>query len=135
MTDHVLTRDATCRGIGCRIPATICDLDHEVPWPAGPTAITNLHALHQRHHDAKTHTDTTVVTEPDGTTVWTLPTGRTYRVPPHQLLQHPDLDPEPLRAALRRLLEAERQARHDRDGPRPDTPPTAGSSEDDFPPF
>jgi hypothetical protein len=95
MVDHVVTRDGTCRGIGCRIPATACDLDHEVPWPAEPTAITNLHALHQRHHDVKTHTDTTVVTQPDGTTVWTLPSGRTYRVPPHQLLQHPDLDPEP----------------------------------------
>jgi hypothetical protein len=66
MVDHVITRDATCRGLGCRIPATLCDLDHEVPWP-------------------------------DGTTVWTLPSGRVYRVPPHQLLQHPDLDPEPLR--------------------------------------
>ena len=95
MVDHVITRDATCRGIGCRMPANRCDLDHEVPWPAGPTAITNLHPLHQRHHDAKTHTDTTVTTEPDGTTVWSLPSGRVYRVPPHQLLQHPDLDPEP----------------------------------------
>ncbi len=137
MVDHVVTRDGTCRGIGCRISAARCDLDHEVPWPAGPTAVSNLQALHQRHHDVKTHTDTTVETEPDGTTVWTLPSGRVYRVPPHQLLQHPDLDPEPLRAALRRLLDTERQARQrrqqaDRDGgniggrdgpPKDDTPP------------
>jgi hypothetical protein len=137
MVDHVITRDGTCRGLGCRIPANACDLDHEVPWPAGPTAITNLHSLHQRHHDLKTHTDTTVVTEPDGTTVWTLPSGRTYRLPPHRLLQHPDLDPEPLRAALHRLLQQERHARErrERDGPHPDTPPTAGSPEDDIPPF
>jgi hypothetical protein len=144
MVDHVITRDGTCRGLGCRIAATVCDLDHEVPWPAGPTAITNLHALHQRHHDVKTHTDTTVVTEPDGTTVWTLPSGRVYRVPPHRLLQHPDLDPEPLRAALRRLLDAERQARERRDHPEPDgghlggrdSPPQDGTPpEDDIPPF
>jgi hypothetical protein len=132
MVDHVVTRDGTCRGIGCRIPARLCDLDHERPWPAGPTAVTNLHALHQRHHDVKTHTDTTVVTEPDGTTLWTLPSGRSYRVPPHQLLQHPDLDPEPLRTALRALLKRDRRAR---EGPSPVGQPTTGPPEDDIPPF
>ena len=142
MVDHVITRDGVCRGIGCRIPAAVCDLDHEVPWPAGPTAIVNLQALHQRHHDVKTHTDTTVVTEPDGTTVWTLPSGRVYRVPPHQLLQHPDLDPEPLRAALRRLLDAERQARQRREHPEQPTTGRDGRRrtatahpEHDTPPF
>jgi hypothetical protein len=137
MVDHVISRDGTCRGIGCRIPAAACDLDHQLPWPAGPTTISNLHALHQRHHDAKTHTDTTVLTEPDGTTVWTLPTGRTYRVPPHRPLAHPDLDPEPLRAALRRLLDAERRTRQRRGPERhhgnpggPDGPP-----QNDIPPF
>ena len=138
MVDHVLTRDATCRGIGCRMPANRCDLDHEVPWPAGPTAITNLHPLHQRHHDVKTHTATTVVTEPDGTTVWTLPSGRVYRVPPHQLIDHPDLDPEPLRAALRRLLEQERDARERPEHPERDGGNLGGRDgppDDDIPPF
>ncbi len=138
MVDHVVTRDGTCRGIGCRISAARCDLDHEVPWPAGPTAVSNLQALHQRHHDVKTHTDTTVETEPDGTTIWTLPSGRVYRVPPHQLLQHPDLDPEPLRAALRRLLDTERQARQRRQHPEPDRGHLGGRDgppEHDTPPF
>jgi hypothetical protein len=138
MVDHVVTRDGTCRGLGCRIAATRCDLYHEVPWPAGPTAITNLQALHQHHHDVKTHTDTTVVTEPDGTTIWPLPSGRTYRVPPHQLLQHPDLDPEPLRAALRRLRHAQRQARERPDHPDPDRGHLGsrdGPPEHDTPPF
>jgi hypothetical protein len=153
MVDHVTARDGTCRGIGCRISASLCDLDHEIPWPAGPTAVSNLQALHQRHHDLKTHTDTTVTTDPDGTTVWTLPSGRVYRVPPHQPLQHPDLDPAPLRAALRALLDTERQARQrrqnqdraDRDGghlggrdgppPHDTTPQNEGPPEDDAPPF
>src|SRR4051794_1257953 len=30
MVDHVTTRDGLCRGIGCRIAAAACDLDHEV---------------------------------------------------------------------------------------------------------
>jgi hypothetical protein len=144
MVEHVTARDGTCRGLGCRIPARLCDLDHQVPWPAGPTAVSNLHALHQRHHDLKTHTDTTVITEPDGSTVWTLPSGRTYRVPPHQPLQHPDLDPEPLRAALRQLREAERQARERREHPERDGANLGGRDgpphrhlppEDDLPPF
>ena len=144
MVDHVVTRDGTCRGIGCRIAAAACDLDHEVPWPAGPTAISNLQALHQRHHDVKTHTDTTVVTEPDGTTVWTLPSGRVYRVPPHQPAPTPRPRPRTApgrttptprrRTTSPRTTPAprtrQRQPRRPRRPTRRDSPP-----QDDTPPF
>jgi hypothetical protein len=50
---HVRLRDGTCRFPGCAVPAAECDLDHLVPFPEGPTAATNLHALCRRHHGLK----------------------------------------------------------------------------------
>ena len=34
---HLITRDRTCRVAGCTTPAQICDIDHRIPWPDGPT--------------------------------------------------------------------------------------------------
>lgn len=52
----VRAREPHCRFPGCRQPATRCDLDHAVPWPAGPTDASNLGPLCRRHHNLKTHT-------------------------------------------------------------------------------
>jgi len=41
MADFVVARDQTCRGLGCRMPAARCDLDHRVPHPHGPTSPTS----------------------------------------------------------------------------------------------
>ena len=111
MVEHVIARDGTCRGIGCRVPARHSDLDHIRPWPAGPTETANLHPAHRLHHRIKTLTDTTVHVDPDGTTVWTLPSGRSYRVPPHQVIDHPNLDPPALRHGMDDLRDATRQMR------------------------
>ena len=118
MVDHVVARDGTCRGIGCRLPAARCDLDHETPYPRGATAVHNLNAECRHDHRFKTLTEASTHTEPDGTTVWTLPSGRQYRVPPRPVLDHPDLDPPDLRRIARDL----RQGARDR-------------SEGDEPPF
>ncbi len=69
---------------------------------------------HRLHHRIKTLTDTTVHVDPDGTTVWALPSGRSYRVPPHQVIDHPNLDPPALRHAMGDLRDAIRQIRQDR---------------------
>ena len=111
MVEHVIARDGSCRGIGCRVAAERSDLDHIRPWPAGPTAVRNLHPAHRLHHRIKTLTDTTVRTDPDGGTVWTLPSGRSYRVPPHQVIDHPNLDPPALAHAMDDLRDAIRQVR------------------------
>ena len=60
-------------------------------------------------HGEDARPSTTVRTEPDGTTVWTLPSGRTYRVPPPQVIDHPALDPPVLRDAMRDWREAIRR--------------------------
>ena len=64
MRDLVITRDRTCRGIGCRVPADRCDLDHRVPYPDGPTSPANFDPACRSWHRIKTFTDTTV--EADG---------------------------------------------------------------------
>ena len=65
MRDHVLARDPVCIGLGCRLPANRCDLDHRVPHPRGPTAAGNLEPWCRSGHEIKTFTDTTVTTDPD----------------------------------------------------------------------
>ncbi|WP_138759661.1 HNH endonuclease signature motif containing protein [Modestobacter altitudinis] len=46
----VRLRDRRCRFPGCRARPVSCDLDHEVPWPWGPTSHDNLCCLCRHHH-------------------------------------------------------------------------------------
>ena len=42
----MIARDKTCRGLGCRVPAARCDLDHRVPYErGGPTSPGKAAAL------------------------------------------------------------------------------------------
>ncbi|WP_448642401.1 DUF222 domain-containing protein [Geodermatophilus sp. URMC 63] len=76
---HVRARDRRCRFPGCRnrVPRG-GELDHTVPWPAGPTSAANLTGYCTRHHRGKhqapgwTHHQA-----PDGTLTVTTPTGLT----------------------------------------------------------
>jgi hypothetical protein len=83
---EVRTRDVTCRFPGCRRSAlevgSGTDLDHTVPWPAGPTAATNLAALCRRHHRLKHSPGWTVVRDVDGAMTWTGPSGRSFTSEP-----------------------------------------------------
>ena len=58
MAEQVNARDGTCRAPGCEVPAEHCDHDHSHEWEpedaGGPTAETNLAALHRGHHNLKT---------------------------------------------------------------------------------
>jgi hypothetical protein len=72
-------RDRGCDGVGCSMPASRCEHDHKKPWPEGPTSFDNLINRSPRCHHAK-HNGWTVITEPDGTSHWTSPSGRTYTV-------------------------------------------------------
>jgi hypothetical protein len=84
LADHVLARDQTCRGLGCRIAAERCDIDHAIRYPDGPTADHNLSCLcrwcHIRKHQAGWHLEL----HPNGDITWTSPTGHKYvdAVPP-----------------------------------------------------
>lgn len=78
MVEHVRAVDGRCRGPGCEVVAARCDLDHETPWPAGPTSVDNLHSKHRLHHNLKTDGIWTSAPVADGRLEWTTLTGRTY---------------------------------------------------------
>ena len=72
-------------GCGRRAHAVVkCDLDHDLPWPAGPTCACNLGPLCRRHHRIK-QLGWTKQRQPDGSIRWTGPTGRHWTSTP----QHP----------------------------------------------
>ncbi len=88
----VRCRDVTCRFPGCDRPAPICDVDHTIafnhadPGAGGQTVPWNLACYCREHHRLKTFhggvggwRDQQL---PDGTIVWTSPTGRIYRTTP-----------------------------------------------------
>lgn len=87
-------RDLNCRFPGCDTPAEACDIDHAVAYPAGPTHPSNLRCLCRKHHLLRTFwvgdggwRDRQL---PDGTIIWTAPSGRTYTTHPGARMYFPD---------------------------------------------
>ena len=75
-------------------PAVSCDLDHVVPYPIGSTHPGNLGARCRKHHLLKTFYSGPggwhCRQQPDGTAIWTAPTGHVYRVVPGSRILFPD---------------------------------------------
>lgn len=72
-------RDRRCRWPGCTVPAVRAEVDHTHDYAlGGPTDVTNLAHLCQRHHTQKQFTRWRVRQLPGGVLEWTSPTGRTY---------------------------------------------------------
>jgi hypothetical protein len=88
-------RDMTCRFPGCDRPAEFTDIDHTVPYPMGPTHPSNLKCLCRKHHLLKTFwagvNGWRDEQRPDGTVIWTAPTGQTYVTRPGSRLLFPAL--------------------------------------------
>jgi hypothetical protein len=91
LDEFVRCRDLTCRFPNCDKAAEFCDVDHTVPFPAGPTHPSNLKVLCRKHHLLKTFWDWHDQQLPDGTVTWTSPTGRTYTTRPGSRLLIPAL--------------------------------------------
>ena len=93
LDEFIRLRDLTCRFPNCDEPAEFCDIDHATPWPFGPTHPSNLRAECRKHHLLKTFWTGpggwSDVQYPDGTIVWTAPTGRTYTTRPGSRLLFP----------------------------------------------
>ncbi|MFC3774088.1 DUF222 domain-containing protein [Mycolicibacterium holsaticum] len=110
----VRLRDMTCRFPGCDRPAQYCDIDHTVPYPVGLTHASNLACLCRFHHLLKTFCGWQDQQHPDGTIIWTAPSGHTYKTHPTSKLYFPDwntttadlpppANPPPPRSAQRAL--------------------------------
>jgi hypothetical protein len=91
LAEFVRCRDLTCRFPGCDRPAQACDIDHTVPYPAGPTHPSDLKCLCRFHHLLKTFHGWTDHQYPDGTVVWVAPTGHTYITKPEGAHWYPQL--------------------------------------------
>ena len=116
LANLVRATEPRCVFPGCRQPAHRCDVDHRIPYPAGPTCACNLQALCRTHHRLKTAgallvriLDHRVVPGvAPGTLEWTLPSGLTLRQPPHVASPAPlDTDHPDVLAAGAHLDEAE----------------------------
>ncbi|SDX92203.1 hypothetical protein SAMN05661080_01744 [Modestobacter sp. DSM 44400] len=95
----VRARDQRCRFPGCRMPVRTGELDHDRPYPLGPTAAGNLTGYCTHHHRGKHQApDWTHTLQTDGTLTITTPTDLTARTTPPRLDSRPDLpheDPAP----------------------------------------
>jgi hypothetical protein len=92
LADFVRARDLTCRAPGCDRSASRCDIDHTVPHSAGgATHASNLKCLCRFHHLLKTFWGWSDKQLPDGTVIWTAPSGRIYVTTPGSALLFPSL--------------------------------------------
>jgi hypothetical protein len=91
LATFVRCRDLTCRFPGCDAPADVCDVDHTIAYPVGPTQAANLKCLCRKHHLLKTFWGWRDHQHPDGTVVWTSPHGQSYTTHPGSRLLFPRL--------------------------------------------
>ena len=84
LADFIGWRDLTCRWPGC--DARVCDIDHTVPYPYGPTHPSNLKLYCRAHHLLKTFYcgpgGWLERQSPGGTVTFTAPTGHRYTTQP-----------------------------------------------------
>ncbi|WP_256794092.1 HNH endonuclease signature motif containing protein [Terrabacter sp. Ter38] len=78
MVEHVRAVDGVCRAPGCQVPADRCDLDHLVPWPTGPTHVSNSDSLSRGCHNGKTAGVWQVERVRDDGIAWSSLAGRDY---------------------------------------------------------
>jgi len=79
----VRLRDRRCRFPGCRARPRRCDLDHECPYPHGPTAHDNLCCLCEHHHRLSHQAPGWAMWRTaDGGLAWRSPDGRTTTTHP-----------------------------------------------------
>ena len=80
-------RAERCMAPGCGIPASRCQIDHNIAWEhGGHTSLDNHAPLCVGHHTIKHHGGWHVqqINGSGGALQWTSPSGRRYHVPPER---------------------------------------------------
>ena len=80
---HLAAYYPTCIAPTCTVRATVCDNDHVIEYPLGPTHVTNLRPLCRYHHLLKTHAGHRLELDETGTLIWITALG-TRRPTQHQ---------------------------------------------------
>jgi hypothetical protein len=80
----IRARTARCCAPGCGAQAITSEIDHTIPYPAGPTCQGNLGPACKRHHHAKHAPGWKLEQTQPGLMRWTTPSGRTYTTHPTQ---------------------------------------------------
>jgi hypothetical protein len=88
ITEHVRAKYPRCVAYDCARISRRCDLDHDKPWPRGPTDTTNLCPRCRRHHQHKTRRLVHTTLDPDGTSTTRMLTGITVTIRPEPLPGH-----------------------------------------------
>jgi hypothetical protein len=92
LAEFIRCRDLTCRAPGCDVPASQCDIDHVIPYgDGGLTHPSNMNCKCRGHHLMKTFWGWNEKQLPDGTVIFTLPSGQTYVTTPGSALLFPSL--------------------------------------------
>jgi len=93
LAESIPWSDLTCRWLAC--DARVCDTDHTVPYPVGPTHPSNLKLYCRVHHLVKTFycgpDGWTEHQSADGTVTFTAPTGHQYTTQPAGAALYPAL--------------------------------------------
>ena len=87
-----------CMGPGCSMPASRCEIDHQIRWAdGGHTSLDNNLPFCKGHHTVKDNTDWQVeqIEGSGGAVAWTSPTGRRYIVHPERKVPTFTVRPSP----------------------------------------
>lgn len=85
IAEHVRAVHPRCVSYDCARSARRCDLDHDEPWPRGPTSSANVAPRCRRHHEHKTRGLVRTRLHVDGSVTATMLTGVQVVVRPEPL--------------------------------------------------
>ena len=85
---HVRAAFPTSLGLGSKVHAERCDVDHFVEWPLGSTIVTNLGPFDRTTHNHKTRGSLRVTVDDSGTVIVTTVLGQTRTVTPYDYSSH-----------------------------------------------